>query len=82
MAQFTPGPWQRDGLSLIIGQNTPHEEYRVLARIQHGSRSIGNASLIAAAPELYAALQNIAGRNNVAEMRALAERALAKARDE
>lgn len=55
-AAFTPGPWAVDGLSLVHGPDVSRGGQRVtVAKTIHNAGA--NARLIAAAPELYVALE-------------------------
>ena len=77
----TPGPWQQDG-QYIAAQGV--DEYIVTC---HGADGSANARLIAAAPELLAALRKIVaaceavtiGTDAVADPLAIALSAIAKA---
>ena len=56
--QFTPGPWSIDGLALVVAPEPAERgEYKAIAQVRHNARA--NARLIAAAPELYEALENL-----------------------
>lgn len=82
LAQHTPGPWHAmpfNGGETIYA----HDNHRVaecLATGKHGEKHEANARLIAAAPELLAALQNILAANpDLAEVADEARAAIAKA---
>lgn len=91
-ANFTPGPWAIDGLSLVHVADASRGGQRVtVADVRHNREA--NAHLIAAAPELYEALGAFVSAANLsvfdkgadaalANAFDLAERALAKARGE
>ena len=59
-AQFTPGPWsirkdsEEKGSPLRV-----HAPSRSIAQVWEHDQGRGNAALIAAAPEMYEALQNL-----------------------
>lgn len=97
-AQFTPGPWRYgpatnySGLYIAPGNRYPilaalHENGRCEA-INFPGQTEANARLIAAAPELYEALEELlsatkeVGYVHYAPMRRKAEAVLAKARGE
>ena len=83
MTEHTPGPWRIRRAKII---NTPEEESAepiVIADVYHHSyeNREANSALIAAAPELLDALQNIcAGKLDADEMKEIARAALSKAR--
>ena len=95
--KFTPGPWSRD--RMVFGDAIKDERGRQVAKTlsrQESGAAEANAALIAAAPELYAALSHalrhlpmptgaLSGSEGAAELlrvRIAAGDALAKARGE
>ncbi len=53
--RWTPGPWQNDH-GLRVYAETP-AGFALIASTKHTDASSGDAALIAAAPDLYAALE-------------------------
>ena len=89
MSKFTPGPWQINGSHIY----TADPERALLAQVFNPGERVSdyplveNARLIAAAPELYEALERIVENNNTISViqyddRLRARAALAKARGE
>lgn len=81
-AQHTPGPWHampfKGGETIYAADS--HRVAECLASGKHGEAAEANARLIAAAPELLAALQNILAANpDLAEVADEARAAIAKA---
>ncbi len=76
-SKFTPGPWSR----WKSGNTVTNTDGDVMAVVypDAGPRMDGNVHLIAAAPELYAALKAIVNGTGTEGELAQAERALAKA---
>jgi len=78
--EFSPGPWRvRDGSAGVVGRNKVGA-FEVIAHVAQRSQIEANARLIAAAPELLAALKDIVCEvrdNNPSKLAALA--AIAKA---
>lgn len=58
MATFTPGPWSLDG-RMVLGRAFDGSERAIVDEVRGGTRAQAdsNARLIAAAPDLYAALE-------------------------
>ena len=68
MSEFTPGPWTVDAMGFIyasadseLPENSNQGAQLVLAKLLSHStvRTAGNASLISAAPDLLAAVQDL-----------------------
>lgn len=87
--KFTPGPWRTEDRGLkhvIVGSNN----WQVGALRQTPKLNRADAALIAAAPELYEALEKVIRINGstggpeavLKELKFIAEQALAKARGE
>jgi len=58
--KFTPGPWSHDGFVTVFGPNGLSVAHTSSGIRHYGEDSaIANAHLIAAAPEMYAALKAI-----------------------
>lgn len=57
---FTPGPWaispETDGTEIVAFDANPWSIRQFIARPERGNNWIANARLIAAAPDIYAAL--------------------------
>lgn len=92
--KWTPGPWMRDGISVTTyapaGQPrksicTPYPDTSISVSVSY-ARMVGNADLIAAAPDLYEALAECLREHGGYTIKGGAERgarsALAKARGE
>lgn len=89
-AEFTPGPWTALGTDFDgfdIYRRAPNEPGGLgehIAEIDHeDATDIANARLIAAAPDLYEALEQIAAKaGRMDDIGPIAEAALKKARGE
>jgi hypothetical protein len=80
--KFTPGPWYLSSHTSFIRAEGP-KGFNICA-IEEQVEWPGNAHLIAAAPELYEALEKMANAHHAGadELRSFARAALKKARGE
>ncbi len=80
MSTHTPGPWgvERDGFSIYMSNQVVATAIAPDGASIHEQRA--NASLIAAAPDLLAALEQIAVARTVNDRISIARAALAKAK--
>lgn len=83
MSEHTPGPWEVEGIGQVIVPNRP-PAWRTLADVygEHGDeeQADADAHLIAAAPDLLAALEALLPHLEDARMDDGAKAAIAKAR--
>ena len=97
MSEHTPGPWQADAIGsdgsfeIWSTRDMPHNEWIICSRngIEHRApESRANAKLIAAAPDLLAALKEIAegyrapSPTPIQDIKEIARNAIAKATGE
>lgn len=65
---FTPGPWaispETDGTEIVAFDANPWSIRQFIARPERGNNWIANARLIAAAPDIYAALVAMLAEQN------------------
>ena len=90
--EHTPGPWQSFNGGAVVGtvENSGGSTYVADIRHRANGESAANARLIAAAPDMLAALERIAAitgstgghKSMVEEFQFLAHAAIAKARGE